>query len=1081
MTGPGPHRSSTQFGQLHPAVQRWVYDQGWRGLRDIQEQAVSPILAGDRDVILASATASGKTEAAWLPIASALLAGPDRPGVAAVYVGPLKALINDQHERLTALFGDHHVAVHRWHGDVPQSQKQLVLRSPSGVLLITPESLEALFVLHGGRIAALFTGLRYVVVDELHSFVGTERGAQLQSLLHRLELVVRRAVPRVGLSATLGDFTAAADFLRPGHGQAVAVIEGADDGREIRLQLRGYVAPQPNGDEDPPHETAIAQHLFETLRGSDNLVFANSRAAVEHYTDRLTRICERLGVPNEFLPHHGNLAKDIREHVEARLKDGSAPATAVCTSTLEMGIDIGSVDSIAQIGPPHHVAALRQRLGRSGRRGHQPAVLRLYITEHALNGQSSPIDALRVALFQTAAVVGLLLTRWYEPPDRDNLHLSTLIQQILSIAAQRGGARPAELFEALCGHGPFARVDQATFALILRAMGAADLLVQDHGGLLLAGGTGDRLINHYTFYAAFRTVDEYRLIADGRTLGTLPVDHPIAPGMLLIFGGRRWEVTGVDGRQKVIDLRPSAGGRVPPFVSSGRAVADAVRRRMLELYRSGSPPRYLDAAARTLFDEGRDAYRRFRLDEQPILGLGRDTLLLPWRGDKVMGTLALALTGRGLSVGLEGPALSVHGADPAELRAHLAALAAAGPPSAIDLATTAGDRIIDKYDEYLSDDLAVLAHAARSIDVPAAWDTIRALAATAPAVPNLVLPALAPASAAGTPAVLGRTPFAVVDIETTGFAAHHHDRIVEIAVVRLDPAGKVTDHWTTLVNPGRDAGPTHTHGLTDEDLRSAPHFAAIARSLADRLDGHILVAHNARFDIGFLEAEYRRLGLEPLPRPAVCTIELADRLGTGASRRLADCCAAANIPLDNAHTAHGDATATAALFRHLLRQLAPADLTELGCRPTTLPPSWLRDYNGNLTATTPRPALPRSAGPVPTPPATSSAGIAARAAAAATGDHRGDAYLDVLDRVLRDGVLTSDERAHLAEIARSWGLDTADIDRFNARYLAELSAAAPHDPATVTLLTQLTDALTSPLQTDATEAAEPSPGHTAHE
>ncbi|MFD0575083.1 DEAD/DEAH box helicase [Dactylosporangium darangshiense] len=426
MTGPASQRLSTQFGRLHPAVQRWVYDQGWRGLRDVQERAVTPILAGDRDVILAAATASGKTEAAWLPIASALLADPDRAGIAAVYIGPLKALINDQHDRLTALFGDHHIAVHRWHGDVPQSQKQRVLRAPSGVLLITPESLEALFVLHGGRIATLFAGLQHVVVDELHSFVGTERGAQLQSLLHRLELVVRRAVPRIGLSATLGDFNAAADFLRPGRGADVAIVEGADDGGEIRLQLRGYVARRPDEGEDPPHETAIAQHLFETLRGSDNLVFANSRAAVEHYTDRLTRMSELLRVPNEFRPHHGNLAKDIREHVEAQLKDRSTPVTAVCTSTLEMGIDIGSVDSIAQIGPPHHVAALRQRLGRSGRRGDQPAVLRMYVAEHALDGQSSPIDALRVALFQTAAVVDLLLARWYEPPDRDNPHLSTL-------------------------------------------------------------------------------------------------------------------------------------------------------------------------------------------------------------------------------------------------------------------------------------------------------------------------------------------------------------------------------------------------------------------------------------------------------------------------------------------------------------------------------------------------------------------------------------------------------------------------------------------------------------------------------
>ncbi len=730
---PPTQRASSEFAKLNPVVQRWIYDQGWRGLRGIQERAIAPILAGDRDVILAAATASGKTEAAWLPIGSAILDDPGRSGVAALYVGPLKALINDQHDRLSALFGDHGVGVHRWHGDVAQSHKQQVLRAPSGLLLITPESLEALFVNHGGTIATLFAGLRYVVIDELHSFIGTERGAQLQSLLHRVELTVRRVVPRIGLSATLGDFTGAADFLRPGSGAGVTVVKGVDDDSEVRLQLRGYLSVKPSDENDlPGHEAAIAQHLFKNLRGTDNLVFVNSRAGVETYTDRLTRMSESLRVPNEFLPHHGNLAKDVREHVEQRLKDRSLPVTALCTSTLEMGIDIGSVDSVAQIGAPASVAALRQRMGRSGRRVEQPAVLRLYVTETALDGESSPVDTLRMAIFQTVAVVELLLARWYEPPNLTSLHLSTLIQQILSVIAQRGGARPAELYGALCGHGPFAQIDQKTFIALLRSMGEADLIAQDHGGLLLAGGIGDRLLNHYSFYAAFKTVEEYRLVANGRTLGTLPIDHAIVPDMLLIFSGRRWQVMSVDSGQKVIELVPSAGGRVPRFASTGGAVADMVRRKMRELYRSGDPPRYLDLTARTLFDEGRDAYRRLRLDEEPILGSGRDTLVFPWRGDKIMDTLSLALAGRRLTVGREGAALVVHGATPDQVWKHLDALLAEKAPSALDLAALAGDRIADKYDGYLSDDLAVRAYAARAIDVPETWSAIQDLAATRP-------------------------------------------------------------------------------------------------------------------------------------------------------------------------------------------------------------------------------------------------------------------------------------------------------------------------------------------------------------
>jgi ATP-dependent Lhr-like helicase len=152
-------------------------------------------LAGDRDVLIGAATASGKTEAAWLPICSTLLFdaehGQSRIGVQALYVSPLKALINDQYDRLTKLCTDLDLPVYRWHGDVSGSRKSAVMRSPAGILLITPESLEALFVTSGTRVGSIIGALRYIVIDEFHCFIGTERGAQPQSLLHRIDLLTR--------------------------------------------------------------------------------------------------------------------------------------------------------------------------------------------------------------------------------------------------------------------------------------------------------------------------------------------------------------------------------------------------------------------------------------------------------------------------------------------------------------------------------------------------------------------------------------------------------------------------------------------------------------------------------------------------------------------------------------------------------------------------------------------------------------------------------------------------------------------------------------------------------------------------
>jgi ATP-dependent Lhr-like helicase len=765
---PAPDNTSTAFTQLHPRVQHWIWHQNWDQLREAQERAVGPVLSGDQDLIIAAATASGKTEAAFLPICSALLharenqhtrhtsdeeTGTNTPlaslpsvGVKALYVSPLKALINDQYGRLDALCEHLDLPVHRWHGDVSRSRKTKVLAAPDGILLITPESLEALLIVHGPKIAHLFGALRYVVLDELHSFLGTERGAQLRSLLHRIELAVRRRVPRIGLSATLGDMYAAQEFLRPGRGDHVKVIQAGDDTHELRLQLRGYEArparltpaqiqqAEAHGEDIDADDVtagdrlAIADHLFSTLRGSDNLIFANSRANVETYADLLRRRCLALGVPNEFVPHHGNLSKELREDAEARLKDRSRPVNAVCTSTLEMGIDIGSVASIAQLGAPHAVSGLRQRLGRSGRRG-DAATLRLYVTEEQVTPQTPPPNALRTQLVQSIAMVSLLLERWNEAPDSGGFHLSTLTQQLLSLIAQHGGVTPLQAHQVLCAHGPFNQVSPALFTKLLRALGAegTDLIMQAGDGLLLLGVAGERLVNHYTFYAAFRAGEEYRLITEGRTLGTVPIEYPLMPSSLLIFGGRRWKVLAVDDRAKIVELRRSSGGRPPMFESGGGEIADRIRQEMRTLYLGAGIPAYLDKNAVRLLHEGRANFTRFELATNPIMAWGADTLIFPWRGDRIVATLALALTSDGVEVAQDGVCITMTGIDRTAAIQRLRDLFAAGPPDPLLLAARVATKVVEKYDEHFSDELLNESFAARSLDIEGAWDTLRSL------------------------------------------------------------------------------------------------------------------------------------------------------------------------------------------------------------------------------------------------------------------------------------------------------------------------------------------------------------------
>lgn len=727
-SGSGGHTSAA-FERLHEQIKRWVWDQGWTDLRDIQERAIAPILDGGRDVIIAAATAGGKTEAAFLPICSRVIQQPTG-SVRALYVSPLKALINDQFDRLDRLCERLEIPVHRWHGDVSSSHKRQLLSDPAGILLITPESLEAVFVLRGTAIAKLFGSLDFVVVDELHSFIGSERGQQLQSLLSRLELVLRRRVPRIALSATLGDMELAAEFLRPGRALPCELLVSNESRQEVRLQVRGYAVKPPDpalerdgAAIDPLDDAAvpmIGAHLFEVLRGKDNLIFANSRRNVEIYGDHLRRMCEQARVPNEFWPHHGSLSKELREHAETVLKDPSIPASVVCTTTLEMGIDIGSVATIAQVGVPPSVAGLRQRLGRSGRRG-EPSVMRIYVEEPDLEPDSPPQDRLRVELVEAIAMVRLLTAKWCEPPNAGALHLSTLVQQVLSLIAQYGGATATHAWRVLCRDGAFPAVTEEIFIKLLRELGTHDLIIQSSDGTLLLGVKGERIVNHYSFYTAFVTPEEYHLVSGGHELGTLPISHPLSAGSYIIFAGQRWRVLSVDVEDRIVNLEPSPAGRAPRFTGGGADVHERVRQEMKAVYETTDPLPFLDSTARTLLQEGRGAYAAYRLDRMPLVEYGSSVALFCWAGDRVLDTLLVQLRDRELPVERDGIAIVVNDISTGALIPHLRALAAQGPTDAVQLAETVANKLLEKHHVFLSEELLSIDYASCRLDPEGAW------------------------------------------------------------------------------------------------------------------------------------------------------------------------------------------------------------------------------------------------------------------------------------------------------------------------------------------------------------------------
>lgn len=714
--------TSSGFLQLDPGIQRFLWAEGWEELRDVQELAIPLILPGNQDVIVAASTAAGKTEAAFLPALTHLMKQ-DPPGLI-VYVSPLKALINDQFGRLDRLCEDLDIPVWPWHGDISSSSKARFMRQPSGVLLITPESLEAMLCNRGTAVAGLFERTCFFVIDELHAFIGSERGKQLQSLLHRIETALGRRVPRIGLSATLGDMSLAAQFLRP-DGQA-AIVDAPSGGMSWKILVKGFEEKVPAAGpkvQDPDQERAplaIAAHLFKVLRGSNNLVFPNSRREVERYTHLLNQACEEAKLPNEFWPHHGSLSKEIRYETEAALKQKERPATAICTSTLELGIDIGAVKSVAQIGTPPSVASLRQRLGRSGRRKGEPAILQGYVIEDQLDERGDLQTRLRLDTVQATAAISLALENWFEPPAAHGAHLSTLIQQLLSAIAQYGGLQAGQAYALLCRPGaPFERVSKKAFAELLGHLGQSEILTQDGSGLLLHGRLGDKFVNHYTFYAAFSSDEEFRIIAGGKTLGTLPVSQMLSAGQRILFGGRTWLVEEIDTPHKTIHVAATKGGAPPLFNGGGGRVHTKVRERMREIYRSNSQLGYLDDTAQRFVDEGRMAYDELALDQRLLIDQGAHALLMTWLGDAANEAIACLVMSRGIRAysGRLGVEITKAGKSLDEIENALADIASEPAPTLDVLLAQAENLAREKWDYLLSPGLLRITYASSHLDI----------------------------------------------------------------------------------------------------------------------------------------------------------------------------------------------------------------------------------------------------------------------------------------------------------------------------------------------------------------------------
>jgi len=658
------------FYRYAPFIQDYIYRSGWQMLRGVQNAAGKAIFGSDANVLLTASTASGKTEAAFFPILTLLDEEPSR-SVGVLYIAPLKALINDQFGRLNELCEEADITVTKWHGDASQSSKRKLLKKPSGILQITPESLESLLINKHMEVPSLFGDLRFIVIDEVHSLLRGDRGMQTFCLIERLCKLAGCNPRRVGLSATIGDPEAAGRFLGAGSNRGT-VIPNSEGGKEVwRLSMEHFFNTPPQADEgktvavDTPILEAATDttpkaadpgigYIFEHTRGKKCLVFTNSREECEAVCQNLRQYCEVNHEPDRFLIHHGNLSASYRESAEEEMKDDDSLMSVCATATLELGIDIGRLERAFQIDAPFTVSGFLQRMGRTGRRG-DPSEMWFVMREEHPEPRAMLPDMIPWYLIQGIALVQLYIEeRFVEPPRTDRLPYSLLYHQTMSTLASCGEMTPGELASRVLTLNCFHRITQDDYRMLLRHLLEIDHISRTENGGLIIGLSGERVVSNYKFYAVFQENVEYSVRSGSEELGTIAKPPPI--GDKIAIAGRVWVVEDVDHKKHEVYCT-LVKGNIPAYFGD---CAGDIHTRILErmhgvLAEQISYP-YLMPHAVCRLQDARENFQKSDMAEHPLIHLGgKMWALFPWLGSYAFLALERFLKIRcGKRLGLKG-------------------------------------------------------------------------------------------------------------------------------------------------------------------------------------------------------------------------------------------------------------------------------------------------------------------------------------------------------------------------------------------------------------------------------------------
>lgn len=560
---------ASSFGLLHPAIQHHIVNSlGWRRLRPMQAAAIEPILAGHH-LTATAPTAGGKTEAAILPLLSRMLTE-ERRGLSVLYVCPLRALLNNLHQRLDRYGAMVGRRVGLWHGDIGQPERKRMLAEPPDILLTTPESLEAMLVSTGVAHDRWFADVRVVVVDEAHAFAGDDRGWHLLAVLERITHLAGREVQRVALSATLGNPQGLLEWLtstcrRPG----VVVNPPGDSAAEADVTL-DYVGSLANA----------ALVISRLHRGEKRLAFVDSRARAE----QLALALRGHGVTT--FVSHGSLGMEERRSAERAFAEERG-CVIVATSTLELGIDVGDLDRVIQIDAPPTVAAFLQRLGRTGRRaGSARSALLLATADEGL--------------LRSAAVLNAWAAGYVEPTVPPHMPLHIAAQQLLALTLQERGVGRRLWKEwfgdpFVLGHEVETRMPDVVAHLL-----ATGFLADDASGILGVGPEAETQLGrqHFMELLSVFTAPPMFSVRHGHTeIGLVPDEALLArpPGYaaegaaVLVLGGRTWAVEDIDWTRRVVHVVPTDAPGVARWSGSAQPLGPVLSRGIREVLLGADP------------------------------------------------------------------------------------------------------------------------------------------------------------------------------------------------------------------------------------------------------------------------------------------------------------------------------------------------------------------------------------------------------------------------------------------------------------------------------------------------------------